>query len=169
MKIFGVTGWKNSGKTGLMERLVAHLTQGGLRVSTVKHAHHAFDVDQPGKDSFRHRAAGASQVLLVSHKRWVLMDELREAPEPPLAELLARMDPVDLVLVEGYKRDRHPKVEAHRAETGSALIAPEDPTIRAVASNAPDAVRGLTGGRPVFNLDDTAAIAGFIRRESGLS
>lgn len=169
MQIFGVTGWKNSGKTGLMERLVAHLTLGGLVVSTVKHAHHAFDVDQPGKDSYRHRAAGARQVLLVSHRRWVLMDELRETPEPPLADLLARMEPVDLVLVEGYKRDRHPKIEAHRAGTGSPLIAPDDPTIRAVATDTPEAVRMRLADRPVFHLDDTAAIAAFIRRECGLT
>ena len=169
MRIFGVTGWKNSGKTGLMERLVAHLTLGGLVVSTVKHAHHAFDVDQPGKDSYRHRAAGARQVLLVSHRRWVLMDELRETPEPPLADLLARMEPVDLVLVEGYKRDRHPKIEAHRAETGSPLIAPDDPTIRAVATDTPEAVRMRLADRPVFHLDDTAAIAAFIRQECGLT
>ena len=169
MQIFGVTGWKNSGKTGLMERLVAHLTLGGLVVSTVKHAHHAFDVDQPGKDNYRHRAAEARQVLLVSHRRWVLMDELRETPEPPLADLLARMEPVDLVLVEGYKRDRHPKIEAHRAETGSPLIAPDDPTIRAVATDTPEAVRMRLADRPVFHLDDTAAIAAFIRRECGLT
>lgn len=168
MKIFGVTGWKNSGKTGLMERLVAELTASGLRVSTVKHAHHTFDVDQPGKDSFRHRGAGASQVMLVSHKRWVLMDELRGAPEPPLADMLARMDPVDLVLVEGYKRDRHPKVEAHRAETGQKLIAPDDPTIRAVASDTPEDIEGRIGERPVLHLDDTAAIAALIREECDL-
>ncbi|RYH06889.1 molybdopterin-guanine dinucleotide biosynthesis protein B [Tropicimonas sp. IMCC6043] len=168
MKIFGVTGWKNSGKTGLMERLVAELTAAGLRISTVKHAHHAFDVDQPGKDSYRHREAGARQVLLVSHRRWVLMDELREAPEPPLADLLDRLDPVDLVLVEGYKRDRHPKIEAHRAETGHSLIAPEDPTIRAVASDRPDDVRDRVGDRAVLHLDDTAGIAAFIRAECGL-
>ena len=115
MRVYGVTGWKNSGKTTLVERLVAEITGRGLAVSTLKHAHHAFDVDRPGKDSYRHRAAGARQVLVASSRRWALMSELRGAPEPPLAELLARLDPVDLVLVEGWKRDRHPKIEARRA------------------------------------------------------
>jgi len=163
MRIYGITGWKNSGKTGLMERLVTEITARGIGVSTIKHAHHSFDVDHPGKDSHRHRVAGARQVLLSSRRRWALMSELRDAPEPPLSELLTRLDPVDLVLVEGYKRDSHPKVEAHRAETGNPLIAPGDPTIRAVASDTP-----LTLDRPVFDLDDTAAIAGFILREVGL-
>ncbi|MFT6229333.1 MAG: molybdopterin-guanine dinucleotide biosynthesis protein MobB, partial [Paracoccaceae bacterium] len=104
MKIFGVAGWKNSGKTGLMERLVAEICARGITVSTIKHAHHAFDVDQPGKDSHRHRVAGAREVLLASGKRWALMHELRDVPEPPLADLIAHLSPVDLVLIEGYKR-----------------------------------------------------------------
>ena len=133
MNVFGVTGWKNAGKTGLMERLVAEFCGRGLRVSTLKHAHHSFDVDHPGKDSHRHRMAGASQVLLASTERWALMNEHRGAPEPSLAALLAKLDPVDLVLIEGWKRDKHPKVEAWRAETGNPLIAPNDPTILAVA------------------------------------
>ncbi|MDC1396266.1 molybdopterin-guanine dinucleotide biosynthesis protein B [bacterium] len=112
MNVFGVTGWKNAGKTGLMERLVAEFCGRGLRVSTLKHAHHSFDVDHPGKDSHRHRMAGASQVLLASTERWALMNEHRGAPEPSLAALLAKLDPVDLVLIEGWKRDKHPKVEA---------------------------------------------------------
>ncbi|WP_298295802.1 molybdopterin-guanine dinucleotide biosynthesis protein B [uncultured Litoreibacter sp.] len=158
MKVFGVTGWKNSGKTGLMERLVAEFVSRGLTVSTLKHAHHSFDVDRPGKDSDRHRVAGAHQVLLSSSNRWALMTELRGADEPPLAELLAKLSPVDLVLVEGYKRDRHPKIEAHRGETGQPLIAPGDPTIRAVASDEelPDL------DIPVIDLDDTTGIANFI-------
>ena len=123
MRIFGVTGWKNAGKTGLMERLVTEITSRGFTVSTLKHAHHSFDVDHPGKDSHRHRVAGASQVLLASRTRWALMTELRDAPEPPLAELLAQLAPVDLILVEGYKRDTHPKVEAFRAATGNPLWA----------------------------------------------
>jgi len=135
MNVFGVTGWKNAGKTGLMERLVAEFCGRGLRVSTLKHAHHSFDVDHPGKDSHRHRMAGASQVLLASTERWALMNEHRGAPEPSLAALLAKLDPVDLVLIEGWKRDKHPKVEAWRAETGNPLIAPNDPTILAVASD----------------------------------
>jgi len=157
MNVFGVTGWKNAGKTGLMERLVAEFCSRGLRVSTLKHAHHSFDVDHPGKDSHRHRMAGASQVLLASTERWALMNEHRGAPEPSLAALLAKLDPVDLVLIEGWKRDKHPKVEAWRAETGNPLIAPNDPTILAVASDTT-----LELDRPVFDLDDTAAVADFI-------
>ena len=157
MNVFGVTGWKNAGKTGLMERLVAEFCSRGLRVSTLKHAHHSFDVDHPGKDSHRHRMAGASQVLLASTERWALMNEHRGAPEPSLAALLAKLDPVDLVLVEGWKRDTHPKVEAWRAETGHPLIAPTDPTILAVASDT-----ALELDRPVFDLNDTGAVADFI-------
>ncbi len=164
MKLYGVTGWKNSGKTTLMERLVAEIGTRGLSVSTVKHAHHAFDVDQPGKDSHRHREAGARQVLISSRKRWALMSEARGAAEPELAELLARLDTVDLVLVEGYKRDRHPKIEARRAATAQDLIAAGDETIEAVASDAP--LEGLAV--PVFDLDDVRGIASFILRRVGL-
>ncbi|MCE0504468.1 MULTISPECIES: molybdopterin-guanine dinucleotide biosynthesis protein B [unclassified Roseivivax] len=163
MRIYGVTGWKNSGKTGLMERLVSEISARGFSVSTVKHAHHSFDVDQKGRDSHRHREAGAREVLLSSRNRVALMTELRGAEEPTLEALLTRLAPVDLVLIEGYKRDRHPKIEAHRAETGQPLIAPEDPTIRAVASDSAPAL-----DRPVFGLDDTAAIADFILAEVGL-
>ncbi len=163
MNIFGVVGYKNAGKTGLMERLVTEITGRGYSVSTLKHAHHTFDVDQPGKDSYRHRDAGAHQVLLASRARWALMTEMRDHDEPALADLLPRLDPVDLVLVEGYKRDTHPKIEAHRAETGHPLIAPDDPTVQAVASDAP-----LTLDQPVFDLDDTTAIADFILKEVGL-
>lgn len=165
MRIYGIVGWKNSGKTGLMERLVAEITGRGFKVSTVKHAHHTFDVDQPGKDSFRHREAGATEVLLVSGKRWALMHELRDKDEPPLSDLLAHLDDVDLVLVEGYKRDPHPKVEAHRQETGKPLLAREDGTVRAVAANV--ALEGLS--QPVFDLDDTRAVADFILGEVGLT
>ncbi|MGJ8603455.1 MAG: molybdopterin-guanine dinucleotide biosynthesis protein B [Marivita sp.] len=163
MKLYGVTGWKNAGKTGLMERLVTEITGRGFAVSTVKHAHHTFDVDHPGKDSHRHRVAGATEVLLASRNRFALMHELRDEDEPTLEFLLSKLAPVDLVLVEGYKRDRHPKVEAHRAETGNTLIAPGDPTIRAVASDTPMAL-----DRPVFDLNDTVAIADFILSEVGL-
>ena len=163
MKIYGVTGWKNAGKTGLMERLVAEITSRGLSVSTIKHAHHSFDVDHPGKDSHRHRVAGAHEVLLASKNRIALMQELRDHEEPELSHLLTRLSPVDLVLIEGYKRDRHPKIEAHRAVTGQPLIAPGDDTIRAVASDVP-----LTLDRPVFGLDDTIALADFVLREVGL-
>ncbi|MGB5866172.1 MAG: molybdopterin-guanine dinucleotide biosynthesis protein B [Sulfitobacter sp.] len=163
MRIYGVVGWKNAGKTGLMERLVTEITGRGLTVSTVKHAHHSFDVDHTGKDSFRHREAGASQVLLASRNRTALMHELRGADEPTLGALLTQLAPVDLVLVEGYKRDAHPKIEAHRATTGNPLIAPEDPTIRAVASDS-----ALALDRPVFDLDNTVAIADFILGQVGL-
>ena len=163
MRVYGVTGWKNAGKTGLMERLVAEITGRGFTVSTVKHAHHAFDVDQPGTDSNRHRDAGASEVLLASGQRVALMQELRGAPEPSLDSLLARLSPVDLVLIEGYKRERHPKVEAFRAEPGNPPIALKDETIRAVASDTP-----LDLDRPVFDLNDTARIAAFILQEVGL-
>lgn len=163
MRVYGIVGWKNAGKTGLMERLVREICGRGYSVSTVKHAHHVFDVDQPGKDSHRHRVAGATEVLLASRKRFALMHELRDADEPTLETLLAKLCPVDLVLIEGYKRDSHAKIEAHRAETGNPLIAPTDQTIRAVASNAP-----MTLDRPVFDLDDTASIAQFILSEVGL-
>ena len=163
MRVYGIVGYKNAGKTGLMERLVTEIAGRGFSVSTLKHAHHSFDVDQPGKDSHRHRQAGAQQVLLSSRDRWALMTELRGAKEPPLADLLRQLAPVDLVLVEGYKRDAHPKVEAFRASTGNPLIATDDPTIRAVASDTP-----LTIDQPVFDLDDTRAIADFILSEVGL-
>jgi len=164
MKVFGIAGWKNSGKTGLTERLVTEITARGYAVSTVKHAHHTVDIDQPGRDSYRHRRAGAREVLLVSSRRWALMHELRDAPEPDLADLLARLSPVDLVLIEGYKHGPHPKIEAHRAETGKPLMAPEDPAIRAIASDIdlPDAPV------PVLALDDTATIADFVLRAVGL-
>jgi molybdopterin-guanine dinucleotide biosynthesis protein B len=157
MKIFGVTGWKNSGKTGLMERLISESTARGLTVSSIKHAHHSFDIDHPGRDSYRHRDAGARQVLLASRNRWALMHELRDEDEPSLGDLLKQLSPVDLVLIEGYKRDRHPKIEAHRKETGQPLIAPEDETIVAVASDTSVAI-----DRPVLDLNDTASIVNFI-------
>ena len=160
MRIYGVVGWKNTGKTGLMERLVTEITGRGYSVSTLKHAHHRFDVDHEGKDSYRHRQAGATEVLLASRNRFALMHEFRDEDEPPLEDLLAKLAPVDLVLIEGYKRDRHPKVEAHRSVTGNPLIAPEDDTIRAVASD-----KDLALDRPVFDLDDTKAIADFVLEE----
>lgn len=162
MKIFGVTGYKNAGKTGLMERLVTEITGRGFTVSTLKHAHHSFDIDHPGKDSYRHRAAGAHQVVLSSGNRWAMMTELRDTPEPPLADLLAQMAPVDLILVEGWKRDNHPKIEAFRAAPNNPLIATNDPTIKAVASDTQ-----LDLDRPVFDLNDTTTIADFILSETG--
>lgn len=157
--VFGVTGWKNSGKTTLVTRLVGELTGRGLMVSTVKHAHHAFDIDKPGTDSHRHREAGASEVMIVSGNRWALMHELREEDEPPMLQALERISPCDLVLIEGYKREPHPKIEARRREsTKSGLLAPEDPTIVAIATDhaTPD------DGRPLFDLDDISGIADFI-------
>lgn len=164
MKLWGIVGWKNSGKTGLMERLVSEFVARGVSVSTLKHAHHSFDVDHEGKDSYRHRAAGATEVLLASRNRWALMHELRGQDEPSLDELLGMLSPVDLVLVEGYKRDRHPKIETHRAATGQSLIAPDDPTVRAVASDS----EAVAEGRPTFYLNDTGGIADFIAGELGL-
>jgi len=164
MKVYGVIGWKNAGKTTLVERLVAEISGRGYTVATVKHTHHGVDVDRPGKDSHRHRAAGAGQVILASSARWALMTELRGAPEPSLADLIARLSPVDLVIVEGYKRDDHPKVEVWRAETGQPLIAAGDATVRAVASNdAPEA------RQPVIRLDDVPAIADFILADLGMA
>jgi molybdopterin-guanine dinucleotide biosynthesis protein B len=163
VKIYGVVGWKNSGKTTLMERLVAEVARRGLTVSTIKHAHHVFDVDQPGKDSYRHREAGASEVLISSRKRFALMHEVRDGAEPEVDDLIARLAPVDLVLIEGYKRGGHPKVEAHRAATGQDLIAREDPTVRLVASNDPVEV-----SQPVLPLDDHSAIVNFILKDTGL-
>ena len=159
MRIFGVIGWKNSGKTSLMERLVAEITGRGFSVSTVKHVHHAVDLDHPGKDTFRHRQAGAREVVLASADRFALMVEHRGA-EPELTTVLARLAPVDLVLVEGYKRDTHPKIEVWREETGHPLIQPGDPLVRAVAT---DAVLSLRV--PVLDLNDTGAVADFILRE----
>ena len=164
MKLWGVVGWKNTGKTGLMERLVSEFASQGLRVSTLKHAHHSFDIDHAGKDSHRHRMAGATEVLLSSRNRWALMHELRDEDEPTLETLLSQLSPVDLVLVEGYKRDQHAKIEAHRGVVGTPLIALEDPTVKAIASDS-----GATAdGRPTFDLNDTQAIADFIRQELDL-
>ncbi|MEZ8014191.1 MAG: molybdopterin-guanine dinucleotide biosynthesis protein B [Ascidiaceihabitans sp.] len=163
MRVYGVVGWKNAGKTGLMERLVTEISGRGFSVSTVKHAHHTFDVDHEGKDSYRHRIAGAREVLLASRNRFALMHEMRGDDEPTLSELLEKLAPVDLVLIEGYKRDAHSKIEAFRAETNNPLIATDDLTIRAVASDTP-----MPLDRPVFDLDDTVAVADFILSEVGL-
>ena len=163
MKVFGITGWKNAGKTTLVERLVAEITGRGLRVSTVKHAHHDFDVGQPGRDSHRHRVAGAEQVRVASAARWALMTELRGAPEPPLAALLATLAPVDLVLVEGFKREPLPRIEIRRAAAPHPPIAPGDPLVVAIASDM-----ALPDERlPVLPLDATADIAEFILTHLG--
>lgn len=164
MRVYGVIGWKNAGKTTLVERLVAEIARRGYTVSTLKHTHHGVDLDRPGKDSHRHREAGAHQVILASSARWALLTELRGAPEPPLEDLIARLDPVDVVIVEGWKRDSHPKVEAWRAETGQPLIARDDPTIRVIASNDAPAAQ-----QPVIGLDDIPAIADFVLGDLGLA
>ena len=163
MQIFGIVGWKNNGKTGLVVRLVEHLTAQGLKVSTIKHAHHDCDVDQPGKDSFRHREAGATEVLLTTSQRWMLVHELRGDDEPPLEALLAKLAPVDLVLVEGFKHHPHAKLEVHRAERATPLLAMADPTIVAVAADVE--LPGLPV--PCLHLDDTAAIAALILARRG--
>lgn len=164
MKVYGIIGWKNAGKTSLMERLVANLSARGISVSTIKHVHHDVDLDQPGKDTYRHRQAGAQEVVLASSKRFAILSEHRHNPEPELSDILARLAPVDIVLVEGYKRDPHPKVEVFRSETGHALIQPDDPLVRAVATDA--ALQALPV--PVLDLNDTRQIADFILRETGL-
>lgn len=165
MKVFGITGWKNSGKTGLMERLVAHFTAKGLRVSTLKHTHHGVDLERPGTDTHRHREAGAQEVVLASSARVSILHELRDTDEPRLADLIARLTPCDLVLVEGFKSAPHPKIEAHRATTGEALLAPLNQTVLAVASDCPLPDIDL----PIFDLDDTASIAAFIETATDMA
>ncbi|NRB04215.1 MAG: molybdopterin-guanine dinucleotide biosynthesis protein B [Rhodobacteraceae bacterium] len=163
MKVFGVVGWKNTGKTGLMERLVAEFCERGFSVSTIKHAHHSFDVDQPGRDSYRHRTAGASEVVLASSERVAIMQELRGAPEPDLQSLIARVSPVDLVLIEGFKSDLHAKIETHRQAAAKPLLFDQIPNVRAIATDTK-----LDVSHPQFDLDDTRAIADFIAGEVGL-
>lgn len=160
MKVLGLAGWSGSGKTTLLVGLIPLLRRRGLTVSTVKHAHHRFDVDTPGKDSWRHRDAGASEVMVASANRFALMHELRGAREPALDELLARMSPVDLVLVEGFKSEGHDKIEVHRAANGKPPLFPDDPAIIAVATDAPLD----TGTLPRLDLNDPEAIAEFAVR-----
>jgi molybdopterin-guanine dinucleotide biosynthesis protein B len=162
VRLIGLAGWSGAGKTTLMTRLIPALGARGIAVSTLKHAHHAFDVDRPGKDSYEHRSAGARQVLVASANRWALMTELRGVREPTLAELLARFDPVDLVIVEGFKRDRHPKVEVHRGANAKPWLHPDDPFIAAIASD----VAPPTDRLPHVHLDDTAAIADLVLRHA---
>ncbi len=158
MRLIGLAGWSGAGKTTLMTRLIPELARRGVGVSTLKHAHHAFDIDQPGKDSYAHRSAGAQQVLVASARRWALMTELRDAAEPTLADLLRRLDPVDLVIVEGFKRDAHPKLEVHRGANAKPWLHPDDAFIAAIASD----VAPPTARLPHAHLDDIAAIAGLI-------
>jgi molybdopterin-guanine dinucleotide biosynthesis protein B len=164
MKIFGFAGYSGSGKTTLIERLIPLFTARGHTVSLIKHAHHTFEIDQPGKDSFRHRKAGCTEVLVTSSRRWALMHELRGAPEPELAVLVTRMSPCDLLLVEGFKREPIPKLEVYRAEVGEPLIHPHDRDIVAIASD----VR-IETQLPQFDLNARAEIADFILRHVGLA
>jgi molybdopterin-guanine dinucleotide biosynthesis protein B len=163
MKTFGFAGWSGSGKTTLIEKLIPRFVERGLSVSLVKHAHHEFDIDRPGKDSWRHRKAGCSEVMLVSGVRWALMGELRGAPEPSLEECIARISPCDLLLVEGYKYHRIPKLETWREANGKPWLHPDDPDIVAVASDAQAEARV-----PRYWLDDVEGIAQFILKHSGL-
>jgi molybdopterin-guanine dinucleotide biosynthesis protein MobB len=157
-KVLGIVGWKNSGKTTLVEALVRQLTAHGLRVSTVKHAHHAVDIDVPGKDSHRHREAGAHEVIVTSAQRWALMRELRDVAEPEVEELIAKLAPCDLVLVEGFKRGKHPKIEVARFMHAEGLIADRDDTVIAVATDD----LALAGRHFALPLKDTAAIVEFV-------
>lgn len=159
MRVIGLAGWSGAGKTTLIVKLIPFLCQRGFSVSTLKHAHHAFDVDQPGKDSYLHRDAGAREVLVASDKRFALMHELRGAPEPTLAELLRRMSPADLILIEGYKRDPHVKIEVHREANEKPWLYPQDNSIAAVAT---DAREGVPSHLPHAHLDDIHAIAGLL-------
>lgn len=157
MKVIGLAGWSGAGKTTLLTRLIPHFVAKGLRISTIKHAHHNFDVDVPGKDSWVHRQSGATEVLISSSRRWALMHELREAREPSLREHLRRMSPVDLVVVEGFKADTHPKIEVYRAANGKPLLFPGDPAIVGIATD-----QKIDTRLPQADLNDIPAIAAMI-------
>ena len=159
MKVIGLAGWSGAGKTTLLARVIPHLLGQGLRVSVIKHAHHSFDVDVPGKDSWVHRQSGAAEVLVSSGRRWALMHELRNAPEPRLPELLRKMSPVDLVIVEGFKSEPHRKIEVHRAANGKPALFPDDPGIVGIATDAE-----LKTTLPVAHLDDIPAIAAMMQK-----
>lgn len=163
-RVIGIAGWKNSGKTTLTERLVGALIARGWRVSTIKRAHHDADVDRPGTDSHRHRAAGASEVLLVTAARWALMHEVRDGAEPDLDAMLARLSPCDIVLVEGYKHGGHPKIETRRRDARDRTPLPEDAHVIAIAADYPTDDAGL----PRFGLDEIDAIADFVEAAAGL-
>jgi molybdopterin-guanine dinucleotide biosynthesis protein B len=159
MKVIGLAGWSGAGKTTLLARIIPHLLEQGLRVSVIKHAHHSFDVDVAGKDSWVHRQSGAAEVLVSSGKRWALMHELRGASEPRLPQLLSKMSRVDLVVVEGFKSEPHRKIEVHRAANGKALLFPDDPGIAGIATDA-----AVKTALPLAHLDDIPAIAAMMRR-----
>jgi molybdopterin-guanine dinucleotide biosynthesis protein B len=162
MRIVGLAGWSGSGKTTLVTNVIPVLVKRGLKVATVKHAHHEFDTDQPGKDSWLHRQAGASEVAIVSSRRWAIVHELGNDPEPPLADILAKLSPVDLVIVEGFKRHSHPKLEVFRAVVGKPLLHPEDDCIVAIATDAPLPQAQV----PVLMLDDIESIANVLQAEA---
>ncbi len=161
MKVIGLAGWSGAGKTTLLARIIPHFLKAGLRVSVIKHAHHSFDVDVPGKDSWVHRQSGAVEVLVSSGQRWALMHELRGAAEPRLPELLKKMSPVDLVVVEGFKSEPHRKIEVHRAANGKAMLFPDDPAIVGIATDA-----AVETALPVAHLDDIPAIAAMMQRSA---
>lgn len=160
MKVFGIAGYSGSGKTTLLEKLLPRFVALGLRVSVIKHAHHKFDIDTPGKDSYRHREAGASEVLLASGARWVLMNELRDAPEPSLDDYLEKFSPCDLILVEGFKQEAIPKLEVHRPANGKPPLWPDNPHVVAVASDA--ALAAPPAHLSMLDLNDADAIVRFI-------
>ena len=164
MKIIGLAGWSGAGKTTLVTRLIPALALRGVSVSTLKHAHHEFDIDQKGKDSFAHREAGAREVLIASSRRFALMRELRGAPEPGLAELLARLSPVDLVIVEGFKRENHRKIEVHRAANGKPWLYPADGAVRALVCDAPARPADLAEKLAFAHLDDIPAVVDIVLR-----
>ncbi len=170
MKIFGLAGWSGSGKTTLVQRLLPALVAHGVTVSTMKHAHHAFDVDKPGKDSYVHREAGATEVLITSEKRWALMHENRSEPEPDMADLIEHMSPVDLLLVEGFKAHAHPKLEIHRPSAEKPLLANGDSHIVAIATDDAAGVRAVVSrDLPILDLNDVPTIAAFIIDHCDLS
>ena len=169
MKVLGLAGWSGAGKTTLLAALIPELVRRGITVSTMKHAHHAFDVDQPGKDSYVHRAAGATEVLVASAHRWALMHEHRGAPEPSSAELMKQMSQVDLLLIEGFKRETHDKLEIYREANGKPLLASEDPHVVAILADGPVPHTEQSAKLPVIDLNDIAAIADFILRHCGLA
>jgi molybdopterin-guanine dinucleotide biosynthesis protein B len=164
MKIIGIAGYSGSGKTTLIEKVIPVLVREGLRVSLIKHAHHEFDVDQPGKDSFRHRHAGASEVLLSSSKRWAMMHELRGAPEPSLEEQLKLFKPCDLVIIEGYKSESFPKIEVHRRSSHTPLLYPDHEDVVAVATD-----ERLESDLPQLDVNDAEGVARFIIQYLGLN
>ncbi len=165
MKVLGLAGWSGAGKTTLLAALIPELIRRGITVSTMKHAHHNFDVDQPGKDSYVHRTAGATEVMVASQQRWALMHELRGAPQPSSAELIRHMAEVDLLLIEGFKHEPHDKLEIYREATGKPLLASQDPTVVAILADCPVPETRL----PILDLNDIGAIADFVMRHCGFA